>query len=141
MVDGSSTEGHFWQAALGKSVIAKEKSLNTRTEAKEALQLCATRSAALTFRKVVKFSVRRKAHVLLCREAVAVKHLWPRVTLAGQDRSTAVPHRHTQAAARLDKPEGRRDGRLHTEDGVAGKAAGRGAFAGFKRTCRDRRER
>lgn len=24
MVDGSSTEGHFWQAGLGKSVIANK---------------------------------------------------------------------------------------------------------------------
>lgn len=35
MVDGSSTEGHFWQAGLGKSVIANEKSFHTRTEEKE----------------------------------------------------------------------------------------------------------
>lgn len=108
MVDGSSTEGHFWQAGLGKSGVANEKSFNTRMEAKEDLQVCTTKSAALTFSKVVKFSVRREAHVLLCREAVAVKHLRPRVALAGQDRSTAVPHRHTEAAARLDETEGKR---------------------------------
>lgn len=80
------------------------------------ISFCTTKSATLTFRKVVKFSVRRKAHVLLCREAVAVEHLGPRVTLAGQDRSAAVPYRHTQTAARLDKTEGRRGERLQTED-------------------------
>lgn len=83
---------------------------------KGALQFCTTKSDMLTFSKVVKFSVRCKAHVLLCREAVAVKHLRPRVTLAGQDRSTAVPHRHTETAARLDETERRRDERLQTED-------------------------
>lgn len=73
-------------------------------------------NAVLTFSKVVKLGVRGKAHVLLCREAVAVKHLRPRVTLAGQDRSTAVPYRHTETAARLDKTEGRQDERSQTED-------------------------
>lgn len=123
MVDGSSTEGHFWQAGLGKSGVANEKSFNTRVEAKEDLQFCTTKAAALTFSKVAKFSVRREAHVLFCREAVAVKHLRPRVALAGQDRSTAVPHRHTEAAARLDEPEGKQGEKSQTEDEATEKVA------------------
>lgn len=136
MVDDSSTEGHFWQPDLGKSVIANEKSFNSRRETKEALHFCTTKSAMLTFGKVVKFSMRCKAHVLLCREAVAVKHLRPRMTLAGQDRSAAVPYHHTETAARLDKAEGRWDERLQTEDKTTDKAAGRKDFTGLWKNLR-----
>lgn len=85
----------------------------------------------LTFRKVIKFSVRCKAHVLLCREAAAVKHMRPRVTLAGQDWSTAVPHCHTETVARLDKTEGRPDERLQTEDEAREIFAGREGLPGL----------
>lgn len=82
--------------------------------------------AARTFSKVVKLSVRSEAHVLLGREAIAVKRFRPRVTLAGQDRSTAVPHRHAETAARLDETARRREEMLQTEDRASGGAAGRG---------------
>lgn len=55
----------------------------------------------------------RKTHVLFSREAVTVKSLRPRVTLAGEHWGTAVPHCHTQTTARLDETEGKK-GRCQT---------------------------
>lgn len=81
-----------------------------------------------TFSKAVKFSVGSKAHVLLGGEAIAIKRFRPQVTLAGQDRSTTVPHRHTETAARLDETAGRREESLHTGDRARERAAG-----GFRR--------
>lgn len=77
--------------------------------------------AARTFSKVVKLSVRSEAHLLLGREAIAVKRFRPRVTLAGQDRSTAVPHRHAETAARLDETARTREEMSQTEDGASGR--------------------
>lgn len=89
-----------------------------------------------TFREVIEFSVWSKAHVLLGREAIAIKRFRPRVTLAGQHRGTAVPHCHTETAARLDEAAGRREEALDTEDGAGERAAGPG---GFRRLQKDLR--
>lgn len=68
-----------------------------------------------TFGIVAKFCVGRQAHVFLGRKAVTIKSLRPRVTLAGEHWSTAVPHCHTQTTAWLDKTEGKKDKMLHNE--------------------------
>lgn len=63
----------------------------------------------LTFGKVSKLGVGRKAHVLFSRETVTVKSLRPWVTLAGKHWGTAVSDCHTQTTAGLDKTEGKKD--------------------------------
>lgn len=68
-----------------------------------------------TFGKVAKFCVGREAHVFLVRKAVTVKCLRPWVTLAGEHRSTTVPHCHAQTTAWLDKTEGKKDKMLNNE--------------------------
>lgn len=68
-----------------------------------------------TFCNVGKFCVRSKAHVFLSRKAVTIKFLGPWVTLAGEHRSTAVPHCHTQTTAWLNKTKRRNDKMLHNE--------------------------
>lgn len=59
-----------------------------------------------TFGEVADFGEGRQAHVLVGGEAVAVERRRPGVTLTGQHGGAAVPHRHTQAAARLDEAVG-----------------------------------
>ena len=72
-----------------------------------------------TFGNVAKLCVGSETHVFLGRKAVTVKCLWPRVTLAGKHRGTAVPHCHTETTARLDKTEEKKDKMLENEHNIA----------------------
>lgn len=142
MVDGSSTDGHFWQAGLGRSVIANENSnliqeqklrkpCNSAQENAPRLPLAKWLNLAWGVRHMSSSSGKRS-------QSSTSGHGWPWQARTGAQLSLTATHRLRHGWIKL-KGDGTTGYTLKTKQQE--KSCRKRRFYRSKRTCRDRRER